>query len=127
MAEEAADLVTAEVAPGLRGVHLTARTALNGNTPEAVRDLLKGTKALTAEYGVSEAQINMLIHQYGVMTPAVLKYVDRAELVSRADVDAARLVFASRHEMAREPRDFLEVSTSLGLEGYDAPIPPASI
>jgi len=127
MAEEAADLVAAEVAPGLRGVHLTARTALNGNTPEAVRELLKQSKALTAEYGVSEPQINMLIHQYGVMTPAVLKYVDRAELVSRADVDAARLMFAQRHEMAIEPRDFLEVSTSLGLEGYDAPIPPASI
>ena len=30
-------------------------------------------------------------------------------------------VFAARHEMAMEPRDFLEVSTSLGLEGYDAP------
>ena len=32
-------------------------------------------------------------------------------------VDAARRIFAERHEMAIEPRDFLEVSTSLGLEG----------
>jgi len=47
--------------------------------------------------------------------------------VTRADVDAARLVFAQRHEMAVKARDFLEVSTSLGLEGYDAPLPPASI
>jgi glycerol-3-phosphate dehydrogenase len=122
-----ADLVTSEVAPGLRHIHLTARTALNGNTPNAIEALLKGTRALSAAYGVAERQIVMLIHQYGVLTTAVLDYVKPAELVSRADVDAARLVFAKRHEMAVEPRDFLEVSTSLGLEGYDTPLPPASI
>jgi glycerol-3-phosphate dehydrogenase len=68
-----------------------------------------------------------LIRQYGVLTPAVLEYVETASLAGREDVDAARLVFAARHEMAVEPRDFLEVSTSLGLEGYDAPLPRASI
>ena len=47
------------------------------------------------------------------MTPAVLEYVV-------TNVDAARHVFATRHEMAIEPSDFLEVSTSLGLEGHDA-------
>jgi glycerol-3-phosphate dehydrogenase len=124
MAEEAADLVTAEIAPGLRNVHLTARTALNGNTPDAIHALLKETKALSAKYGVAEPQIIMLIHQYGVLTTAVLDYVESAVLVTRADVDAARLVFATRHEMAMQPRDFLEVSTSLGLEDSDAPLPP---
>jgi glycerol-3-phosphate dehydrogenase len=127
MSQEAADLVTAEVAPELRGVHLTAQTALNGNTPEAVQALLKSVPALSKQYGIAEPQIKMLIHQYGVLTSAVLDYVEASELVSRADVDAARLLFARRHEMAMERRDFLEVSTSLGLEGYDAPIPPASI
>jgi glycerol-3-phosphate dehydrogenase len=127
MAEEAADLVTAEVAPALRGVHLTATTPLNGNSPAAIEALKKGARGLTAQYGVAEPQINMLIHQYGVLTPAVLDYVERADLVTRADVDAARLRFAARHEMAVEERDFMEVSTSLGLEGYDAPLPPASI
>ncbi len=127
MAEEAADLVTSEIAPGLRNVHLTARRALNGNTPDAIQALLKDTRALSAKYGVAEPQIIMLIHQYGVLTTAVLDYVESAVLVTRADVDAARLVFATRHEMAMQPRDFLEVSTSLGLEDADAPLPPASI
>jgi glycerol-3-phosphate dehydrogenase len=127
MAEEAADLVTAELNPGLRHVHLTGIRALNGNTPDAVEALLKDTRALTAKYGVAEPQIIMLIHQYGVLTPAVLEYVEGANLPGREDVDAARLVFAARHEMAIQPRDFLEVSTSLGLEGYDTPLPSASI
>jgi glycerol-3-phosphate dehydrogenase len=127
MSEEASDLVTAEVAPGLVKVHLTARRALNGNTPDAVQALLKNARALSKTYNVAEPQIIMLIHQYGVLTSAVLDYVNTAELVSRADVDAARLVFARRHEMAIEPRDFLEVSTSLGLEGYETPLPSASI
>jgi glycerol-3-phosphate dehydrogenase len=127
MSEEAADLVTAEVAPDLRNVHLTGIRALNGNTPDAIQGLLKDSRILSAKYGVAEPQIIMLIHQYGVLTTAVLDYVETAQLVSRADVDAARFIFAARHEMAIEPRDFLEVSTSLQLEGYDAPVPPASI
>ncbi len=127
MSEEAADLVTAEVAPGLRHLHLTARTALNGNTPDAIQALLKSTRALSTQYGVAEPQIIMLIHQYGVLTTAVLEYVETATLAGREDVDAARLVFAARHEMAIEPRDFLEVSTALGLEGQSADLPPASI
>ncbi len=127
MAEEAADMVTEELDPGLRHVHLTATRALNGNTPEAMQALLDDVRALSATYRVAEPQIIMLIHQYGVLTTAVLDYVATAELVSRADVDAARLVFARRHEMAMEPKDFLEVSTSLGLEGYETPLPPASI
>jgi glycerol-3-phosphate dehydrogenase len=127
MAEEAADLVTAEVAPELRGVHLTATTALNGNTPEAVEALLKSARALSAQYHVAESEINMLIRQYGVLTSAALNYVETAEFVGRAKVDAARMAFAARHEMAIEPRDFLEVSTSLGLEGHETPLPRASI
>ncbi len=121
MAEEAADLVTAEIAPALRDVHLTARTALNGNTPEAIQALLKDTRALAAKHGVAEAEIIMLIHQYGGLTTAVLDYVEAG------NVDAARKVFATRHEMAIQPRDFLEVSTSLGLEGQSTPLPSASI
>ncbi len=127
MAEEAADLAVAEVAPGLQSVHLTAKTALNGNTPAAIRGLLKETKALSKQYGVAESEIIMLIHQYGVLTNAVLDYVETAEFVGRANIDTARLVFAVRHEMAIKPRDFMEVSTSLGLEGHDPPIPSASI
>lgn len=121
MSEEAADLVTAEAAPGLRGVHLTAKTALNGNTPEAVRALLKSARALSAQYRVAESEITMLIRQYGVLTTAVLDYAETAEFVGRAKVDAARFAFAAEHEMAIKPRDFMEVSTSLGLEGFDAP------
>jgi glycerol-3-phosphate dehydrogenase len=127
MSEEAADLAVSAVAPGLRSVHLTATTALNGNTAEAVQGLVKEARALGAEQGTAESEILMLIRQYGLMTPSVLNYVETADIAGRANIDAARSVFAARHEMAMEPRDFLEVSTSLGLEGYDAPFPPASI
>jgi glycerol-3-phosphate dehydrogenase len=127
MAEEAADLAVWEVAPGLRDIHLTATTALNGNTPEAVQAMLNGTRKLAGQYGVAESEIIMLIHQYGLLTPAVLDYVETGAFIGRANVDAARMDFAVRHEMAVEPRDYMEVSTSLGLEGYDAPVPPASI
>ena len=127
MSEEAADLVTEEVAPRLRNVHLTATTALNGNTPDALKALLKSIPALSAQYRVAESEIMMLIRQYGVLTGAVLNYVPAAEVVGRVNVDAARFVFAAKHEMAIAARDFLDVSTSLGLEGYDAPLPPASI
>jgi len=132
MAEEAADLAVAEVAPGLKRVHLTAATALNGNTPQAIQELLKGTRALAKQYHVAESEIMMLIRQYGLLTAAVLNYVETAEFITRGDVDAARFVFAARHEMAVQRRDFMEVSTSLGLEGVHfgqagPPIPPASI
>lgn len=132
MSEEAADLVMAELAPGLRDVHLTAKTPLNGNTPNAVQALLRGTRALSKQYCVAESEVVMLIHQYGVLATAVLDYVETAEFSGRANIDAARLVFAARHEMAVKPRDFLEVSTSLGLEGHDAKgldaaLPSASI
>jgi glycerol-3-phosphate dehydrogenase len=127
MAEEAADLAVAEVAPGLQSVHLTAKTPLNGNTPEAIQGLLKATRALSKQYNVVESEIIMLIRQYGVLTTAVLDYVETAAFVGRVDVDTARFVFAARHEMAIQPRDFMEVSTSLGLEGHDPPVLPASI
>ncbi len=127
MSEEAADLVTEEVAPALRQVHLTAKTALNGNTPEAVQALLKDARVTSAKHQIAESEIIMLIRQYGVSMPAVLEYVESAEIAGRANIDAARLRYAVQHEMALEPRDFMEVSTSLGLEGYDAPLPMASI
>jgi glycerol-3-phosphate dehydrogenase len=127
MSQEAADLATEEVAPALRHVHLTAKTALNGNTPEAVQALLKDARATSAKHQIAESEIIMLIRQYGVSMPAVLEYVESAEIAGRANIDAARLQFAVEHEMALEPRDFMEVSTSLGLEGYDAPLPMASV
>ncbi len=50
------------------------------------------------------------------MAPAVLELLPRAaDGLSR--IDAARLEFAIRHEMALRARDFLEVSTTIGLEG----------
>jgi glycerol-3-phosphate dehydrogenase len=128
MSEEAADLVTAEIAPELRDIHRTAQTALNGNSSEAIQGLLKETGALSARYEVPEGEIIMLVRQYGLLTTAVLDYVETGKLHGRACIDAARLAFAARHEMAIQPRDFLEVSTSLGLEGFrDTVLPPASI
>jgi len=127
MSEEAADLAVATVAPELIHTHLTARTPLNGNTPKAIRELTAQTRTLAAEHRIAESEVSMLIRQYGVLAPAVLDYIEAAEIVGRANVDAARVVFAKRHEMAVEPRDCLEVSTSLGLEGQDTSEFSASI
>lgn len=127
MAEQAADLAAALVAPALRGLHVTEKTALNGNTPKAFREMLARARSLASEHRIAESEVIMLIRQYGVLAPAVLNYVEAAEIVGRANVDAARLVFAKHHEMAIRPSDFLEVSTSLGLEGQDTAQIAASI
>jgi glycerol-3-phosphate dehydrogenase len=82
---------------------------------------------MAARHKIAESEVSMLIHQYGVLAPAVLDYIEAAEIVGRANVDAARVVFAKRHEMAIQPRDCLEVSTSLGLEGQDTSEFSASI
>jgi glycerol-3-phosphate dehydrogenase len=119
MAQEAADLAVEQIAPELKTVHLTLRTALNGNTPAAIQALLAQARALSREHKIAESETVMLIRQYGVLATAVLDYVEASDIVSRANVDGARLTYARRHEMAMEPSDFLEVSTSLGLEGQD--------
>jgi glycerol-3-phosphate dehydrogenase len=119
MSEEAADLAVGMVAPELRETHLTARTALNGNTPKAIRELTGQARAIAAAHHIAESEVLMLIRQYGVLAPAVMDCIEAAEIVGRANVDAARVAFAKRHEMAMEMRDCLEVSTSLGLEGQD--------
>lgn len=106
MSEEAAGMIAAEVAPALRDIRPTADHALNGNTPEAIAALLSDAPS---------ADMIMLVKQYGVLAPAVV------DCVEGRGIDAARRTFAFRHEMAIEPRDFLEVSTTLGLEGRSHP------
>ncbi len=112
MSEEAADLAV----PKLREVHVTAEHPLNGNSPEAVNGLIAQAPELARRSAVTSAEAEGLVRQYGVMAPAVLELLPRAaDGLSR--IDAARLEFAIRHEMALRARDFLEVSTTIGLEG----------
>jgi len=40
-------------------------------------------------------------------------------------IDAARLKFAILHEMAQQPGNFLEISTTLALEGRAVALPDA--
>ncbi len=127
MAEQAADLALAMIAPQLMGVHVTEKTALNGNTPKAVREILARARTMAAEHRIAESEMIMLIRQYGILAPAVLNYVEPAEIIGRANIDAARLLFARNHEMAIRRSDFLEISTSLGLEGQDTSQIGASI
>ncbi len=122
MSEQAADLLTARIARVLRHIHVTADRALNGNTPAAIHALLEDAPALASRYSLTTGDIKMLARQYGVLTPAVLEYLrDEASLNDLSRLDAARLEYASRHEMVLRPRDFLEISTTLALEGR-API-----
>jgi glycerol-3-phosphate dehydrogenase len=117
MAEEAADLLTANVAPSLKDVHATAETPLNGNTSEAIKALLSNASAIASEYSVEPVEINRLVSQYGVLAPAVWEGMDEASSPGLSRIDTARMKFAIDHEMAQYPADFLEVSTSLAHDG----------
>ncbi|MBZ5602713.1 MAG: glycerol-3-phosphate dehydrogenase/oxidase, partial [Acidobacteriia bacterium] len=112
MSEEAADLA----APELRAVHVTAEHPLNGNSREAVDTLMARAPELASRHRLKTNEIETLVRGYGVMTEAVLEYLP-AEAGDLSRVDAARLEFAVRHEMALRARDFLEVSTMIGFEG----------
>jgi glycerol-3-phosphate dehydrogenase len=118
MAEEAADLVTASIAPDLRNVHQTAKVPLNGNTPEAIKAL----RTAASTMGGNSGEINHLINQYGVLASAVLEGMSEDAIkepppAGMSRIDAARMKFAIDHEMAQYPSDFLEVSTTLAYEG----------
>jgi glycerol-3-phosphate dehydrogenase len=117
MTEEAADLA----APDLRDVHVTAASPLNGNSAEAVDSLRAQALALASRYSLPLDEILFLIRQYGVRAPAVLDLTPDAGENGLNRVNTARFRYAVKYEMARFPADFLEVSTSLGLEGHRAP------
>ena len=117
MSQEAADLITSQIAPALQSVHLTADHALNGNTPAAIESLMNQVPELAAQYSVDRTDITLTVKQYGLLTPTVLDCMPDHATAGLSRLDAGRFTFAARHEMAIKPRDFLEVSTSLGLEG----------
>jgi glycerol-3-phosphate dehydrogenase len=121
MSEEAADLIAAGIAPALREVHPTAETPLNGNSAEAIAELMARAPALAARYSIEAPEIILLIRQYGVLAPAVLELMpDPSTSGGLSRIDQARLRFAVRHEMAQHPDDFLKVSTTLAYEGREA-------
>jgi glycerol-3-phosphate dehydrogenase len=113
MSEEAADLA----APALKHIHVTADFPLNGNTPDAIQGLLHEAPAIAAQEHLETSQIILLVRQYGVLAPAVLESMPETDLAGLSRFDAARLIFAIRHEMAQKPEDFLTVSTALAYEG----------
>ena len=113
MSEEAGELAV----PDLRDVHVTGETPLNGNSIQAIDDLRAEAPAMAARYSLPTEEILFLIRQYGVRAPAVLECLPESEEGARKKVDAARLRYAVKYEMARFPTDFLNVSTSLGHEG----------
>ena len=73
MSEEAADLIAAEIAPALREVHATAETPLNGNSAEAIAELIAQAPELAFKYSVDASEIILLVRQYGVLATAVLE------------------------------------------------------
>lgn len=121
MSEEAADLFSEQSVPELRNVHVTAETPLNGNSREAIDALRGEAKGLAAKYSLETGEIFFLIDQYGVRAPAAMECVPEKGEFGLTRVDAGRLRYAMKFEMARFPADFMEVSTSLGLEGHSGP------
>ncbi len=87
MSEEAADLAV----PKLCDVHVTAEHPLNGNSREKIDELLA-------------RHPQELVKEYGVLTPAVLDYVQKT-----GSIEAARLEFAIEHEMLLYPRDLSQI------------------
>ena len=123
MSEEAADLAAAAIAPALRGLHPTASTPLNGNSAEAIAALASDAPALAARHSVEASEIILLIHQYGLLAPAVLDCMPVLAGAVLDRVQMGRLKYAVWHEMARRPADFLEVSTTLAQEGRADSVP----
>lgn len=117
MSEEAADLAV----PSLASVHVTAETPLNGNSIQAIEEMRAEAPAVAARYSLDTKEILFLIRQYGVRARAVLDFVPETDERGWNRIDAARLRYAVKYEMARFPADFLEVSTSLGREGQSVP------
>lgn len=120
MSEEAADLAV----PALLHIHATADHPLNGNSREAVEALIAQAPSLAARYGLETPQIAILIHQYGVLAQAVLDSLPERDLAGTPRLEAARLLFALRHEMAQTPADFLTISTNLAYEGRSELLTP---
>jgi glycerol-3-phosphate dehydrogenase len=105
MSEEAADLAV----PELRGQSTTARTPLNGNSPDAIARLTADSAAVAARHRVPETVVRRYIKTYGVRLPEFLdSYYDEEE--------AAPVAFAARHELAERLSDVLFVSTTWGYE-----------
>ncbi len=117
MSEEAADLA----APALKHVHVTADRPLNGNSADAIQALLDQAPAMARRARLETSQTIRLIRQYGVLAPALVECMPETQMAGLSRFDAARLIFAIRHEMAQKPEDFLTVSTALAYEG-DAPV-----
>lgn len=117
MCEEAADLA----APELRDIHVTAETPLNGNSRLAVDQLKMEAAALGGKYSLETGEIIFLIEQYGVRAHAVLECVPEQGELGLSRIDAGRLRYAMKFEMVRSVADFMEVSTTLGLEGHSGP------
>ncbi len=113
MCEEAADLLV----PDLKNIHATAETPLNGNSREALEALRSEAARYAERYSIESEDFLFLVSQYGLQAPAVLECVPEKGRAGLSRIDTGRLRYAITHEMARFPADFLEVSTTLGLEG----------
>jgi glycerol-3-phosphate dehydrogenase len=111
MSEEAADLAVETIAPALRDIHETAKHALNGNTRQAVGDLLSSAKTPEERH---------IIKDYGVRAPAIF---ERAKALN-GSLEQAQIAEAREREWAEQPRDLLEVSTYWGHEGRAVDLPP---
>lgn len=122
MSEEAADLAV----PALRHLHPTADYPLNGNSREAIDALIAQAENFASKYRLEKSEIISLIRQYGVLVPVVLEGMPEQDLAGLPRVDAGRLIFAMRHEMAQTPEDFLTVSTTLAFEGRSGLLTPDS-
>ena len=112
MSEEAGDLTLAEIAPELGETHLTATTAVNGNTRERIDALLASRDALAGRHGLEPAEIEESIRAYGVAVEKLFQYLP----ASGPRLEAARIAYSIRHEMAQRIEDYLYVSTYRGYE-----------
>jgi glycerol-3-phosphate dehydrogenase len=116
MSEEAADLITGEIAPALAGLRLTARTPVEGNSAERVEELLRSGPDLAHQYGLSGEEAVRTIRNYGVQARALFRLLPEGAPAGLSRLEAARIAFAARHEMARRLPDLLFISTYWGYE-----------
>jgi glycerol-3-phosphate dehydrogenase len=121
MAEQAADLATASLAPGLANLHLTHEVPLEEFGAGQLAELRARADQLAARHRLGLSDVQGLIGDYGPHTETVLSYLDDCARGESERLPGAELTYAIRHEMALRLTDVLYGSTYHGYGIGPAP------
>lgn len=121
MSEEACDVIMREMAPEFTTVHKTATEAIAGNSEKALAALRSDAASIADHNHLPQAEVENLIHEYGVHLPELLAVMPPTDYGEIPRVECGRMAFAIHHEMAHHLADYMFVSSYRGYENaWDA-------